>query len=88
MNCWTHDDMLVNCEAIVADTLEEFDVYALEDVPSSVMVPSHQLDMATIGDIVELKNGTCGVVFDTFFEGDAYVVKMLTTSLRIITKRA
>ena len=81
---WTHDDLLVNLSAYVADAKEAYGIPSLDCAPDCELVP---LQFAQIGDIVPIGKGRVGVVFDYVENRGVAEFSIVTSTLRVVMKR-
>jgi len=82
---WTHDDILINLTDEVTEVKRFYGVPHLDHVPNFELTP---LRHAVAGDLVQLKNGAVGIVFDVVEEYGQRVLAIVVNSGRVITKRA
>lgn len=81
---WTHDDLLVNLSAYVADAKHEYGIPNLDCAPDCELVP---LQFAQIGDLVPIGKGRVGVVFDIAENRGVAEFSIVTSTLRVVMKR-
>jgi hypothetical protein len=81
---WTHDDLLVNLKAEVADVKHSYGVPSLDHVPDCELVP---LQFAQLGDLVPLGKGRVGIVFDMVENRGIAEFSIVTSTLRVVIKR-
>lgn len=81
---WTHDDLLVNLSAYVADAKREYGIPSLDCAPDCELVP---LQFAQIGDLVPIGKGRVGVVFDIAENRGVAEFSIVTSTLRVVMKR-
>lgn len=82
---WTHDSILINLTEEVAQVKHSYGVPHLDHVPDFELSP---IRYAELGDLVKLKNGAVGIVFDIVEEYGQRVLAIVVNSGRVITKRA
>lgn len=81
---WTHDDLMVNLKAYVADAKHQYGIPSLDCAPDCELVP---LQFAQIGDLVPLGKGRVGVVFDIAENRGVAEFSIVTSTLRVVMKR-
>jgi hypothetical protein len=84
---WTHDDLLVNLEAEVAEVKWELGIESLREIPDFMVLQPHEIHHAKIGDILQLANGKNCIIFDIVETPTALEITAVTESLRVIVKR-
>ena len=81
---WTHDDLLVNLKAHVAEVKHSYGIPSLDHAPDCDLV---LLEDARIGDLVPLGKGRVGVVFDIAENRGVAEVSIVSSTLRVVLKR-
>lgn len=84
---WTHDDLLVNLDAEVNEVKWELGIESLNEIPDFMILKSHEIHHAKIGDILQLANGKNCIIFDIVETPTALEITAVTESLRVIQKR-
>lgn len=81
---WTHNDLLVNLEAEIQDTLHFYGVRKLEQVPDMEL---STLAEARLGDLVPLAKGRVGIVFDIAENRDVRELSIVYGNARVVMRR-
>lgn len=81
---WTHDDLLVNLKAEVAQVKHAYGIPSIDHAPDCDLVP---LEEAQLGDLVPLGKGRVGIVFDIAENRGVAEFSIVTSTLRVVMKR-
>lgn len=81
---WTHDDLLVNLKAHVAEVKHSYGIPSLDHAPDCDLV---LLEDARIGDLVPLGKGRVGIVYDIEENRGVAEFSIITATCRVVMKR-